>query len=133
MFCFRRSSRLRIFVKQVVCRSPSQQFPWIAVHPSFRLFHLLVCHFVKIGFLLEKASDHPVHALIISSFIRITVNDMMFCSWTYSLSVDRRKSRSNSFSIRNRLFSYLYSDNIFAGLRPRDFGIPCLSSLLFLL
>ena len=54
----------------------------------------------------------------------MTINDGILCLWPHFLSVDCRKSRNNSFSIFNRLFSYLYSANVFAGFRPRAFGMP---------
>ena len=40
------------------------------------------------------------------------------------LSVSERKSHNNSTSIFNRLFSYLYSCNVLAGLRFLFFGPP---------
>ena len=63
-------------------------------------------------------------------FLPVPVDNSVFCPWPHFLSVDCRKSRSNSFSIRNRLFSYLYSDSVFAGLRPRCFGTPWICFLL---
>lgn len=45
------------------------------------------------------------------------------------LSADCRKSRSSSFSIFSRLFSYLYSANVFAGFRPLCLGTPDCSLL----
>ena len=53
----------------------------------------------------------------------VAIDNGIFYLWSHILSMDCRKSRNNSFSICNRLFSYLYSDNVFAGLRPRCLGI----------
>lgn len=50
--------------------------------------------------------------------------------WPHFLSMDCRKSRNSSFSIFSRLFSYLYSANVFAGLRPRCLGIPSACALV---
>lgn len=47
---------------------------------------------------------------------------LIFYRWLHFLSVSKRKSRINSFSIFNLLFSYLYSCSVFAGLLPRCFG-----------
>ena len=55
-------------------------------------------------------------------FVSVTVDYGIFCSWPHFLPVECRKSRNNSFSILSRLFSYLYSASVFAGLRPRVFG-----------
>ena len=52
------------------------------------------------------------------------VNDIVFYVGFHFLSVSERKSRSSSTSIFNRLFSYLYSCSVFAGLRPRCLGTP---------
>ena len=53
----------------------------------------------------------------------MTVNNCVLDFWPHFLSTDCRKSRNNSTSIFNRLFSYLYSCSVFAGLRPRCFGM----------
>ena len=55
-------------------------------------------------------------------FISVPVDYGIFCPWPHFLPVERRKSRNSSFSNFSRLFSYLYSASIFAGLRPRAFG-----------
>ena len=55
-------------------------------------------------------------------FVSVPVDHCVFCPWPHFLSVERRKSRNSSFSIFSRLFSYLYSASVFAGLRPRVFG-----------
>ena len=55
-------------------------------------------------------------------FISVPVDYRIFCPWSHFLSVECRKSRNSSFSIFSRLFSYLYSASVFAGLRPRVFG-----------
>ena len=57
-------------------------------------------------------------------FCAVTIDDSVFCLCPHFLSVDCRKSRNNAFSIFKRLFSYLYSCNVLAGLRPRCFGMP---------
>ena len=51
-------------------------------------------------------------------FISVSVDHCIFFPWPHFLSVEHRKSRSNSFSIFSCLFSYLYSASVFAGLRP---------------
>ena len=55
-------------------------------------------------------------------FVSVPVDYCVFCPWPHFLPVERRKSRNSSFSIFSRLFSYLYSASVFAGLRPRAFG-----------
>lgn len=55
-------------------------------------------------------------------FVSVPVDHGIFCPWPHFLPVERRKSRNSSFSIFSRLFSYLYSDSVFTGLRPRVFG-----------
>lgn len=55
-------------------------------------------------------------------FISVSVDYCVFCPWPHFLPVEYRKSRNNSFSIFSRLFSYLYSASVFAGLRPRVLG-----------
>ena len=55
-------------------------------------------------------------------FVSVLVDHCVFCPWPHFLPVERRKSRNNSFSIFNRLFSYLYSASVLAGLRPRLLG-----------
>ena len=55
-------------------------------------------------------------------FISVPVDHGIFRPRSHFLSVERRKSRNSSFSIFSRLFSYLYSASVFAGLRPRVFG-----------
>ena len=57
-------------------------------------------------------------------FRPMTMDNSVLCPWHHFLSMDCRKSRNSSFSIFSRLFSYLYSANVFAGLRPRCLGIP---------
>ena len=54
---FFRSSGLSLFVEQVACRFPPQQFSWVVVYPPFGLCHLLLCHLVKIGPLWEETAD----------------------------------------------------------------------------
>ena len=54
--------------------------------------------------------------------IFVTVDHHIFYACPHFLSVSERKSRNNSTSICNRLFSYLYSCNVFAGFLPRRFG-----------
>ena len=55
-------------------------------------------------------------------FVSVPVDHCVFCPWPHFLPMERRKSRNNSFSIFSRLFSYLYSASVFAGLRPRILG-----------
>ena len=55
-------------------------------------------------------------------FVSVPVDHGVFCPWPHFLPVERRKSRNSSFSILSRLFSYLYSASVFAGLRPRVLG-----------
>ena len=55
-------------------------------------------------------------------FILVTIDHHIFYACPHFLSVSERKSRNNSTSICNRLFSYLYSCNVFAGFLPRRFG-----------
>ena len=55
-------------------------------------------------------------------FIFMTVDNHKLYTCSHFLSVSERKSRNNSFSIFSRLFSYLYSCNVFAGFLPRCFG-----------
>src|SRR5699024_2097098 len=55
-------------------------------------------------------------------FCLVTVDNLISILRPHILSVSERKSRSSSFSILSRLFSYLYSCNVFAGFRPRVFG-----------
>ena len=57
----------------------------------------------------------------------VTVDNLVLKFRSHILSVSERKSRSNSTSIFSRLFSYLYSCNVLAGLRPLLFGTPCSS------
>ena len=52
----------------------------------------------------------------------VTADNLILKLRPHILSVSERKSRNNSFSILSRLFSYLYSCNVLAGLRPRCFG-----------
>ena len=55
-------------------------------------------------------------------FVLVPADHCVFYPWPHFLPVERRKSHSSSFSIFNCLFSYLYSANVFADLRPRVFG-----------
>ena len=57
----------------------------------------------------------------------VALDYSVFNEWLHILSVNCIKSRSSSFSIFNRLFSYLYSCKVRAGLRPRTWGIPASS------
>lgn len=57
-------------------------------------------------------------------FFPVPIDDCILDLRPHFLSVDCRKSRNNSTSILSRLFSYLYSCNVFADLRPRCFGTP---------
>lgn len=66
-----------------------------------------------------KESAHYGYCILIS----VSENYLILDSGPHILSTHCRKSRSNSFSIFRRLFSYLYSANVLAGLRPRCFGI----------
>ena len=54
--------------------------------------------------------------------VPVSIDYCILYLWPHILSTDCRKSRNNSTSILSRLFSYLYSCNVFAGLRPRCFG-----------
>lgn len=54
----------------------------------------------------------------------VAVYHCIFYLCPHFFPMDRRKSRSSSFSIFSRLFSYLYSASVFAGFRPRLLGIP---------
>ena len=67
----------------------------------------------------EKAA-HFTDAVLLT----MTVDYLVFDAGLHSFPVSERKSRSNSTSIFNRLFSYLYSCKVFAGFLPRCFGIP---------
>ena len=67
--------------------------------------------------------EEPTH-LSDSIFVFMVIDHHIFYVCSRFLSVSERKSRSNSFSIFKRLFSYLYSGNVFAGLRPRNLGTP---------
>ncbi len=53
----------------------------------------------------------------------VAIDNGIFKLRSHIPSMDYRKSRNNSFSICNHLCSYLYSDDVFAGLRLRSFGI----------
>src|SRR5699024_8965547 len=70
-----------------------------------------------------KELAHPANRILLS----MTIDYRIFCSSSHSLSVDRRKSRSSSFSIFRRSISYLYSAMLgsrtspFLG-RPLGFG-----------
>lgn len=55
-------------------------------------------------------------------FVSVSIDHCIFRLRSHFLSVERRKSRNSSFSIFNRLFSYLYFSRVLAGLRPRVFG-----------
>ena len=59
----------------------------------------------------------------------VTVDHLVFDAGLHSFPVSKRKSRNNSTSIFNRLFSCLYSCKVLAGFRPRCFGT--LNSLSF--
>ena len=60
--------------------------------------------------------------------ILVTIDHPIFYACPHFLSVSERKSRNNSTSIFKRLFSYLYSCNVFAGFLPRCFGMQELVS-----
>ena len=70
-----------------------------------------------------KELAHPANRILLS----MTIDYRIFYSSSHSLSVDRRKSRSSSFSIFRRSISYLYSAMLgsrtspFLG-RPLGFG-----------
>lgn len=66
-----------------------------------------------------KESAHYGYCILIS----VSENHLILDPGPHILSTHCRKSRSNSFSIFRRLFSYLYSASVLAGLRPRCFGI----------
>ena len=57
-------------------------------------------------------------------FLPVAINDLVFDAGLHSFPVSERKSRRSSTSIFSRLFSYLYSCKVFAGLRPRCIGTP---------
>lgn len=61
---------------------------------------------------------------ILSDNSQIQAYHGKFYFWLHFLSVNCRESRSNIFSIFNRLFSHLYSASVFASLRPWWFGVP---------
>ena len=55
-------------------------------------------------------------------FVFVTIDHHIFYACPHFLSVSERKSRNNSFSIFNRLFSYLYSCSVLAGFLTRSLG-----------
>lgn len=81
-------------------------------------FLLLPDHFGKDSILFRTA--HPLHKAVIATsgyrkemahnkhgvLLPVTVNHCILCLCSHFLPVDRRKSRNNSFSIRNRRISY---------------------------
>ena len=48
-------------------------------------------------------------------FVSVPVDHCIFCLWPHFLPVERRKSRSNVFSMRSRWISYACSATIFLG------------------
>ena len=68
-------------------------------------------------------TEEPAH-LADAVPLLMTVDHFVFDAGLHSFPMSERKSRSNSTSIFNRLFSYLYSCKVFAGFLPRCFGIP---------
>ena len=54
----------------------------------------------------------------------MAIDYLVFDAGFHSFPVSERKSRRSSTSILSRLFSYLYSCKVLAGLRPLCFGIP---------
>lgn len=56
--------------------------------------------------------------------VTIHIDNLALHLRPYVLHVNRRKSHSNSTSIFDRLFSYLYSCSIFAGFPSQYFGFP---------
>lgn len=73
----------------------------------------------------SKKPAHDQHRI----FLPVPIYDRILYRCLHLPPVNRRKSRNNSFSIFSRLFSYLYSASVFAGLRPRCFDMPCISFL----
>ena len=71
---------------------------------------------------IEEAAHFTNRILIL-----VTIDHHIFYAGSHFLPVSERKSRNNSFSIFRRLFSYLYSCKVFAGLRLRCLGNPCIS------
>ena len=63
-------------------------------------------------------------------FALVSIDHHIFYACPHFLSVSERKSRKSSFSIFNRLFSYLYSCNVFAGFLPRCLGMCEVASFL---
>ena len=94
-----------------------------------QIYCLLSGHLVGYNTIVVEIPDynleHDQHRILLP----VTIYDRILYLCPRICPVDRRKSRSSSFSIRNRVFLYVYSDNVFAGFRPRDFGIPCRSFL----
>ena len=78
-------------------------------------FHIIV---ISTARNIEK-SAHLADGILLF----VTVDHHIFDFRLHILSVSERKSRNNSFSIFRRLFSYLYSAKVFAGLRPLAFGM----------
>ena len=63
-------------------------------------------------------------------FVLVATDHHIFYACPHFLSVSERKSRNNSFSICNRLFSDLYSCNVFAVFLVRDLGRRIVASFL---
>ena len=77
-----------------------------------------------------KESAHSKHRI----FLPVAVDYCVFYFCSHFLSVDRRKSRSNSFSILNRLISYACSAIISPGaesFRGRPFGRGVIPASIF--
>ena len=78
----------------------------------------------------RKESAHDKHGILLT----VTVNHCILCLCSHFLPVDRRKSRSNSFSILNRLISYACSAIISPGaesFRGRPFGRGVIPASIF--
>ena len=93
---------------------------------------------------IPRGNVHPFDIVIVATsryfkepahfadwiFILMPIDHHIFYACSHFLSVSERKSRNNSFSIFNRLFSYLYSCNVFAAFLVRGFGICVVASFL---
>ena len=132
------------------CFTVFQPLPHSAVAIGIKTFVLLISDFLcQCGVFLgpvqilykaviaasghRKESAHDKYRILFP----VTVNDSIFCPGSHFLSVDCRKSRSNSFSIFNRRISRACSAIISPGSppflgRPFGFGKIPASSLVCL-
>ena len=105
-----------------------QPLPHSAISVGVKALILLLAYFLcQICIFLHSAK--PMHKTVISAsgyleqpahngyriLCPVAADDRVFCSRPHFLPVDRRKSRSNSFSIRKRLISYACSATISLG------------------